>query len=87
MSKQEVLFILGTPMVIDPFNEQRWDYYYSYKDYDKRTTNSRIITALFVGDSLTGLQGEEDAGGKDRIQERERIADEEQTVGCTVFRH
>ena len=26
--------------------------------YDKRTTNSRIITALFVGDSLTGLQGD-----------------------------
>ena len=23
MSKQEVLFILGTPMVIDPFNESR----------------------------------------------------------------
>ena len=45
MSKQEVLYILGTPMVIDPFNEQRWDYYYYYKDYDRGATNSRIIPA------------------------------------------
>lgn len=58
MSKQEVLFILGTPMVIDPFNEQRWDYFYSNRDQRKRETDQRLITAIFDGDSLVKLSGD-----------------------------
>ena len=60
MSKQEVLFILGTPMVIDPFNEQRWDYFYSKRDQRKRETSTRLITALFNGDNLVALEGDVD---------------------------
>ena len=60
MSKQEVLFILGTPMVIDPFNTSRWDYYYSKNDKRKRQTSTRLITALFDGDLLVKLQGDVD---------------------------
>ena len=52
MSKAEVLFILGTPMVIDPFNEQRWDYFYSKLDQRKKQTDQRLITAQFEGDKL-----------------------------------
>lgn len=60
MSKQEVLFILGTPMVIDPFNEQRWDYFYSKRDQRKNQTATRLITALFDGDTLIALEGDVD---------------------------
>lgn len=60
MSKQEVLFILGTPMVIDPFNESRWDYYYSNIDQQKRETSTRLITTLFDGDKLVAVQGDVD---------------------------
>lgn len=60
MSKQEVLFILGTPMVIDPFNEQRWDYFYSKRDQAKRETSQRLITALFDGNKLVKLEGDVD---------------------------
>ncbi len=58
MSKQEVLFILGTPMVVDPFNESRWDYFYSKLDQGKRETDTRLITAMFDGDKLVSLQGD-----------------------------
>jgi len=58
MSKQEVLFILGTPMVIDPFNEQRWDYFYSKRDQQKKETEKRVITAIFTDDKLTELRGD-----------------------------
>lgn len=58
MSKQEVLFILGTPMVIDPFNEQRWDYFYSRRDQQRRETDQRIITVVFNGDKLEELRGD-----------------------------
>lgn len=60
MSKQEVLFILGTPMVIDPFNEQRWDYFYSNRNQHKSQTSQRLITALFDGDKLVKLEGDVD---------------------------
>ncbi len=60
MSKQEVLFILGTPMVIDPFNEERWDYFYSKIDQRKKETSKRLVTALFDGDKLVALQGDVD---------------------------
>jgi len=60
MSKQEVLFILGTPMVIDPFNEQRWDYFYSRRDQKRRETEQRLITAIFDKDTLIELKGDVD---------------------------
>ena len=58
MSKQEVLFILGTPMVIDPFNENRWDYYYSKRNSMSKETSTRLITAIFSGDQLVELRGD-----------------------------
>ena len=60
MSKQEVLFILGTPMVTDPFNAHRWDYFYSKKDRNKNETTTRIVTAIFDQDSLVELTGDVD---------------------------
>ena len=58
MSKQEVLYILGTPMVIDPFNESRWDYFYSNTNQRKKETSKRLITARFDGDRLIALDGD-----------------------------
>ncbi|MBT7354525.1 MAG: outer membrane protein assembly factor BamE, partial [Acidiferrobacteraceae bacterium] len=29
VSRDEVRFILGTPLIEDPFHAQRWDYFYS----------------------------------------------------------
>ncbi len=58
MSKQEVLFILGTPMVIDPFNEQRWDYFYSRRDQQRRETEQRLITVVFKDDKVVELKGD-----------------------------
>ena len=58
MSKQEVLYILGTPMVIDPFNEQRWDYFYSLRDQRRNQTDQRIITVVFEDDQLASISGD-----------------------------
>ena len=45
-------------MVVDPFNESRWDYFYSKLDQGKRETDTRLITAMFDGDKLVSLQGD-----------------------------
>jgi len=68
MSKQEVLFILGTPMVIDPFNESRWDYFYSKRNQKKRETDTRLITAMFEGDKLVSLQGDVDLANVENLE-------------------
>lgn len=68
MSKQEVLFLLGTPMVIDPFNESRWDYFYSKLNQRKRETDKRLITAMFDGDKLVSLQGDVDLSNIESLE-------------------
>ncbi|CAA0100732.1 Outer membrane protein assembly factor BamE [BD1-7 clade bacterium] len=31
MTPRQVQFLLGTPLLQDPFNDNRWDYFYSYE--------------------------------------------------------
>lgn len=81
MSKQEVLFILGTPMVIDPFNEQRWDYYFSKLDQRKSQTSKRLVTALFDGDKLIALEGDVDLSTNQNLEP----STEDQQHGGTVI--
>ena len=81
MNKQEVLFILGTPLVIDPFNESRWDYYYSNNNKRTRETETRLITAFFDGDKLIKLQGDVDLDNVEKLDP----STEDKQHGGTVF--
>ena len=81
MTKQEVLFILGTPMVIDPFNESRWDYYYSKIDQQKRQTATRLVTVMFDGDSLIRLDGDVDLS---KVQSLEPSTEDKQHGGTII---
>jgi len=58
MSKQEVLYILGTPLVTDPFNQSRWEYFYSKIDRQNNETVTRQITVIFSGDKLADVTGD-----------------------------
>lgn len=33
MTKRQVRYVLGTPLMVDSFNQDRWDYYYSHRYY------------------------------------------------------
>jgi len=68
MSKEEVLYILGTPMVTDPFNTERWDYFYSQKDRNKNQTTSRSVTAMFENDKLVELKGDVDLSNIESLE-------------------
>ncbi len=57
MSRRQVRFILGTPLVEDPFNLDRWDYPY------RRSNGTTILdessfTVVFDGDSLAEVRGD-----------------------------
>ncbi|MGH8179980.1 MAG: outer membrane protein assembly factor BamE [Steroidobacteraceae bacterium] len=43
MTRSQVRYLLGTPMIEDVFNKDRWDYIYYYKTGYRRPLESRVI--------------------------------------------
>lgn len=55
MTRSQVRYLLGTPMVEGVFNKDRWDYIYYYKrGYVRRPVESRVIV-YFTGDKVQRL--------------------------------
>lgn len=57
MSQKEVRFHLGTPLIVDPFRTDRWDYIYTYKHKGDLVEQRRLIV-LFKDDKLVRLEGD-----------------------------
>ena len=57
MTRRQVKFILGTPLVEDTFNKDRWDYLYSKRNGKKVLSESRL-TVNFDGDLLVNVTGD-----------------------------
>ncbi len=55
MTKQQVQRLMGTPLVADPFHQNRWDYYYQYGKGGK-ISEQRRVTLLFSGDTLSSVE-------------------------------
>ncbi len=54
MSHNQVVFILGSPLLKDPFNQQRWDYLFYLKPGNQAVKSSRL-TLYFEGDKLVRI--------------------------------
>lgn len=78
MTKREVRYVLGTPMVVDPFHENRWDYYYYLRSGNSKTPEHRRITIVFNNDALQEIQGDIVAQGVS-----ESTGTEESPIGGT----
>lgn len=57
MTQSQVRFILGTPLIIDPFHNNRWDYIYRLEK-EGRVVEKRRITVVFEDERLKLLQGD-----------------------------
>ncbi len=57
MTKRQVAFIMGTPLLADPFHDNRWDYIYSNQPGGEPRVE-KSISLVFQNDELTGLQGD-----------------------------
>ena len=57
LSRSQVRFLLGTPLVVDPFRTDRWDYVYVYYKAGKLAEKKRI-TLFFEGDTLARIEGD-----------------------------
>jgi outer membrane protein assembly factor BamE len=57
MTKEQVRFILGTPMVTDIFHSDRWDYVY-WRETSSGVREQRKLTVLFEKGELARLDGD-----------------------------
>lgn len=57
LTKRQVRFIMGSPMVADSFNDQRWDYVFFVKHGDS-TFREEHIVINFENDKLKDVVGE-----------------------------
>lgn len=57
MTKKQVLYIMGSPMLVDVFHQKRWDYLYS-KQLDSNSREQKKISLYFESDVLVGIQGD-----------------------------
>ena len=57
MNRRQVRFILGTPLVEDTFDQNRWDYVFVTRNGDKVLDESRL-TVEFEGDTLVTISGD-----------------------------
>ncbi|TDN57054.1 outer membrane protein assembly factor BamE (lipoprotein component of BamABCDE complex) [Azoarcus indigens] len=61
MTRDQVRFVLGSPLVVDVFRKDRWDYVYRFKP-GKAEAEQRIISVYFVDDRLDHVEGDVAAG-------------------------
>jgi outer membrane protein assembly factor BamE len=57
LTKKQVRFLMGTPIIQDPFHPQRWDYVYWLKAHNKPPVQHRV-TVFFDNDVVSRLETE-----------------------------
>ncbi len=59
MSKRQVRYIMGSPMIVDVFHQDRWDYYYSFNPGSgEGEAEQRHLVLYFQNDQLARLEGD-----------------------------
>ena len=57
MTKSQVQFIMGTPLLVDSFHSNRWDYFYQLRKQGEVVTQRRVILD-FESDLLKRVRGD-----------------------------
>jgi outer membrane protein assembly factor BamE len=58
MTKEQVQYVLGTPVVQNSFKSDKWHYVYTIKSGKTDLTNRKELIVNFNGDALTSISGD-----------------------------
>ncbi|MBV2209510.1 MAG: outer membrane protein assembly factor BamE [Thermomonas sp.] len=58
MDRQQVMMLLGTPSIRDPFHQNRWDYVASQRIGRRSKTDIKTLTVFFENGQLKTWEGE-----------------------------
>lgn len=56
MTRGQVRFLLGTPMVSDPFHSDRWDYVYYLRIGREKAAFKRWVSVYFEEDKVSRIE-------------------------------
>ncbi|HMU18001.1 MAG TPA: outer membrane protein assembly factor BamE, partial [Thauera aminoaromatica] len=57
MTRDQVRYVLGSPLVVDMFRKDRWDYVYRFRP-GSGDAQQRVISLFFAGDVLDRIEGD-----------------------------
>ncbi|MEM6512466.1 MAG: outer membrane protein assembly factor BamE [Pseudomonadota bacterium] len=60
MTRNQVRFLLGTPMVDDPFQRDRWDYVYYIKVGRQGTIGKKWVTIIFADGRVSEIREDQE---------------------------
>ncbi|NIR29259.1 MAG: outer membrane protein assembly factor BamE [Gammaproteobacteria bacterium] len=75
MDKRKVQFVLGTPLVVDAFHQDRWDYIYSFQEGGGSRVQRRL-SVFFEDGALVRVDGD--------VEPAEGMPDESGREGVVV---
>lgn len=59
MSREQVKFVLGNPVIVDSFNKDTWYYVYDFlSGKDEKFNKKKQLTITFVNDKLATAEGD-----------------------------
>jgi len=64
MTRNQIRFLLGTPMIDDPFHKERWDYVYYVKIGRRDATAKRWVSILFTDDVVSEIRRNQELNPK-----------------------
>ena len=77
MCRDQVRYVLGSPLVVDMFRSDRWDYVYRFRP-GSGEAQQRVISLFFAGDVLDRIEGDVAAASGDAAaapQPRSRVVE------------
>lgn len=68
MSKDQVRFVLGTPLITDGFHAERWDYVFRRQRVNSNELEQRKFAVFFEGGKLKRIEGDVTSAAKPDAQ-------------------
>jgi len=70
MTKTQVAYVMGTPLLIDTFHPNRWDYIYSFQPGNGDREQRRVTLFFNDDETLTHIEGDTRiVAREDRVEE------------------
>jgi len=58
LTKNQVVFVLGNPVVNDSFSDDKWVYLYRYQNRNNETNKNTSLTLYFKDEKLVSAEGD-----------------------------
>ena len=76
MTREQVEFLLGAPVIVDPFREDRWDYLYLWQPGYGEPIR-RMVSIYFSDDRVTRIEGDLTYSPSEEEKEQQEIDPDE----------